>query len=101
VGSAHHLPISESRSKKREGDIWQRRYWEHTIRDISDFERHLDYIHYNPVKHGHARCPHEWAHSSFDKWVEKSVYKSDWCCSCGGRIVQPPDFQDIEFALGE
>ena len=51
---------SLSRLAHREAAVWQRRFWEHTIRDEHDFRRHLDYIHYNPVKHGLATCPHSW-----------------------------------------
>jgi putative transposase len=49
---------------KGERGIWQRRYWEHTLRDEADFARHLDYIHFNPVKHGHVAEIHEWPYSS-------------------------------------
>ena len=69
---------SESRRKRGERGIWQRRFWEHVIRDEVDYERHLDYIHYNPVKHDLARCPHEWSHSSFAKWVRQGAYDADW-----------------------
>ena len=55
-------PRSGSRRRHGERGIWQRRFWEHVIRDDGDFARHMDYIHYNPVKHGHARCPHAWPH---------------------------------------
>ena len=70
--------ISESRQRRAERGIWQRRYWEHLIHDEDDFMRHLDYIHYNPVKHGHAASPWEWRHSSFRKWVKQEVYAPDW-----------------------
>jgi len=52
--------ISASHERKGERGLWQRRYWEHTIRDESDFERHCDYIHFNPVKHGHVRVAGDW-----------------------------------------
>jgi len=83
---------SSSRIKHRDADVWQRRFWEHTIRDQDDLNRHLDYIHYNPVKHGLAACPHEWGASSFAKWTGQGSYAADWCCRCDGRSVQPPDF---------
>jgi putative transposase len=83
---------SESRIKHRDADIWQRRFWEHTIRDQDDLNRHLDYIHYNPVKHGLTMCPHAWPTSSFDKWVANARYDRDWCCQCNGRTIDPPDF---------
>ena len=73
--------ISPSRARKGERGIWQRRLWEHTIRDEADYGRHLDYIHYNPVKHGHASSPSEWAYSSFANCVKRGWYPSDWAAS--------------------
>jgi len=70
--------ISESMRRKKEKGIWQRRFWEHVIRDQADFNRHCDYIHYNPVKHGLVHSPLEWKHSSFKKFVEKGLYSQDW-----------------------
>jgi len=90
-----------SRLKHRESDIWQRRFIDHVIRDDDDFEEHLNYIHYNPVKHGLVACPHLWPFSSFGLWVKKNVYPADWCCSCGGKIVTPPKFGDIAGHIGE
>jgi len=76
------LPATEGRSasrlRKRERGVWQRRYWEHVIRNEADLERHLDYIHYNPVKHGHAPSPAAWPHSSFRKFVARGWYDADW-----------------------
>jgi putative transposase len=71
-------PISPSRRNKGERGIWQRRYWEHTLRDELDFVRHADYIHFNPVRHGHVRSVAEWPHSSFHRMVELGRYASDW-----------------------
>jgi putative transposase len=85
-------PPSQSRIKHRDASIWQRRFWEHTIRDQDDLNRHLDYIHYNPVKHGLATCPHAWPASSFAKWVAKGHYKPNWCCQCKVATIQAPDF---------
>lgn len=83
-------PLNASRQKHREGSVWQRRFWEHTIRDEDDFASHLDYIHYNPVKHELASCPHIWPYSSFADWVDRGYYDLDWCCCCGGRVVRAP-----------
>jgi putative transposase len=69
---------SESRGRKAERGIWQRRYWEHTIRDECDFERHCDYIHFNPVKHGYAHAAREWPHSSFHRFAKQGIYAADW-----------------------
>ncbi len=71
-------PISASRAGKGERGIWQRRYWEHTIRDERDFERHIDYIHINPVKHGLVKRVCDWAPSSFHRFVKLGIYPPDW-----------------------
>ena len=63
--------------KKKKG-IWQRRFWEHRIRDEADLETHLDYIHFNPVKHGHCDRVIDWPHSTFHRWVAKGHYPADW-----------------------
>ena len=57
---------------------WQPRYWEHQIRDEADFAQHVDYIHYNPVKHGLAAWAMDWPHSSFRRHVEAGIYPADW-----------------------
>jgi len=93
--------VSKSRVKHRESEVWQRRFWEHTIRDDDDFKGHLDYVHYNPVKHGLARCPHEWPYSSFNKWVRLGEYDGNWCCRCGDRTFKVPDFSKIQDIAGE
>lgn len=58
--------------------FWQKGFWDHLIRDERDFERHLDYIHYNPVKHGLVTKPEDWPHSSFASWKQKGVYPERW-----------------------
>lgn len=93
--------VSNSRRKHRESDVWQRRFWEHTVRDEKDMKLHLDYIHYNPVKHGWVSCPHLWPHSSFHQWVKKKAYPENWCCMCHGESAQMPDFTNIADAVGE
>lgn len=79
--------VSESRTTRREGSIWQRRFWEHTIRDESDLRRHIDYIHYNPVKHGYAAKPADWPYSTFHRFVRNGVYPKDWASSDEGGIT--------------
>lgn len=69
---------SRSRAGKGERAVWQRRYWEHTIRDERDFQAHLDYIHINPVKHGLVSAPRDWPHSTFAEWVARGVYETRW-----------------------
>ena len=71
---------SESRVKRGERGIWQRRYWEHLIRDNRDFERHIDYIHWNPVKHLWVDRARDWPYSSFHLYVRRGVYPADWAC---------------------
>ncbi len=73
--------ISDTRNKRNEGDVWQRRFWEHQIRDEKDWQNHMDYIHYNPVKHGYVSQPSQWPYSSFGKWVRNGVYEMNWGAS--------------------
>lgn len=76
------------RIKKGERGVWQRRFWEHTLRDLHDVERHVDYIHYNPVKHGYVSRVVEWPYSSFHRSVSRGEYPADWAgdapCEGGG-----------------
>lgn len=76
------LPKTEYRSKARlkrnERGIWQRRFWEHTIWNDADYAAHMDYIHYNPVKHGWVQTVKEWPYSSFHHLVKKDIYPIDW-----------------------
>lgn len=65
-------------AKRQEQAIWQHRYWEHMLRDEKDFERHVEYIHYNPVKHGHATSPFAWPYSSFRRFVDAGIYDANW-----------------------
>ncbi|WP_273205158.1 REP-associated tyrosine transposase [Marinobacter subterrani] len=66
------LPTCENRS------LWQKRFWEHTIRDGRDFERHVDYIHFNPVKHGYVARASDWPYSSFHRFVREGILPVDW-----------------------
>ena len=66
--------VSDSKLKKREKGIWQRRFWEHCIRNEEDWRRHIDYIHFNPVKHGYVSNPQDWPYSSFNQAVDKGWY---------------------------
>jgi putative transposase len=72
--------IRTSRQKKRERGIWQRRYWEHQIRDEDDLARHADYIHYNPVRHGWVARAEDWPHSTFYEYVKRGMLSPDWGC---------------------
>jgi putative transposase len=77
-------PRSPSKVLKREKGVWQRRYWEHTIRDDADLARHVDYIHFNPVKHGLVTRVADWPHSSFHRFVERGWLVADW----GGDVKE-------------
>ena len=79
--------LSTRRIAKGERGIWQRRFWEHTIRDDEDYARHMDYIHYNPVKHGHARRVADWPFSTFHRCVERGIYAPDWGASDDVRAL--------------
>jgi putative transposase len=69
---------SASKVAKRDKGIWQRRYWEHMIRDEGDLERHVNYIHFNPVKHGLVKRVVNWPHSSFHRDVANGLLSADW-----------------------
>ncbi len=70
--------ISDSRRKRGERGIWQRRFWEHLNRDDRDYQRHIDYIHWNPVKHGWTQRVADWPYSSFHAYVRRGFYPPDW-----------------------
>jgi putative transposase len=78
--TAEHL--SSIRLARGERGIWQRRFWEHTIRDEADYAAHVDYVHINPIKHGHVKRVADWPYSSFHRAVEQGIYAEDW----GGDI---------------
>jgi putative transposase len=69
---------SASRLKHRDGGVWQRRYWEHRIRDEKDYQNHVDYIHYNPVKHGLVEVVVDWPYSTFHRDLKAGVYPVGW-----------------------
>jgi len=74
--------ISPNRHKRGERGIWQRRFWEHLIRDEADYLAHMDYIHINPLKHGLVKCVVDWPYSTFHKLVQQNIYEPNWA---GGR----------------
>ena len=90
-----------SRQRHGESEVWQRRFWEHTIRDEKDLENHFHYLHFNPVKHGLCDCPHQWKASSFDHWVKKNVYEPQWCCCCDHQKVVTPYPAELDLSVGE
>ncbi|MGL5407242.1 MAG: REP-associated tyrosine transposase, partial [Shewanella sp.] len=84
------LPVNERRSQTRlrhgERGIWQRHYWEHLIRDEQDYRRHMDYVHINPLKHGHVTRVADWPYSTFHRYVASGIYPPDWCGSVDGVL---------------
>jgi putative transposase len=76
------LPVDEHRSlvrfRRGERGIWQRRYWEHLVRDEDDFRRHVDYVHINPLKHGLVQQVKDWPYSSFHRDVRVGLYPAEW-----------------------
>lgn len=79
---ARELPktewLSSVRYRKGERGIWQRRFWEHTIRNDEDYATHMNYLHYNPVKHGYVESVNDWLYSTFHSLVRKEVYPRGW-----------------------
>ncbi|MBU2359913.1 MAG: transposase [Alphaproteobacteria bacterium] len=84
-GSKYFRPdfLTQRRSSKQCGTLWQHRFWEHLIRDDQDFRQHMDYLHANPVKHGLVGSIADWPWSSFHRWVERGVYPADWAGTSG------------------
>jgi putative transposase len=78
AGASGAEATTRSMKTRRELGFWQRRFWEHLIRDDDDYARHMDYIHFNPVKHGYAKSPVDWPYSSFRKCVAQGIYPLDW-----------------------
>lgn len=70
--------VTASRMRNRRRGIWQPRFWEHALRDERDYQNHLDYLHFNPVKRGLVNNVAEWPYSSFHHWVKRGVYAADW-----------------------
>ena len=75
--------LSTSRTLRRERGIWQRRFYEHIIRDERDLQNHVDYVHINPVKHGYADRVQDWPHSSFHQYVREGKLPINWA---GGGV---------------
>lgn len=82
TGFSRNIPkneyLSDSRRSKGERGIWQRRYWEHLIRNDLDTERHMDYIHFNPVKHGYVARASDWKYSSVHRYIKSGIVPPDW-----------------------
>jgi putative transposase len=94
AGGGAEQPVSAARQRHRRRGVLQRKFWEHCIRDDRDLHRHLDYLHYNPVKHGYVPCARDWPWSSFHRYVRAGVYTEDWGCA-------ELDFSDLADGFGE
>jgi len=90
TGFSRHInkgePRTLSRKSKKERGIWQRRYWEHLIQDQQDYNNHIEYIHYNPVKHGYVRCASAWQYSSIHRYIKDGIIEKNW-----GIGIDPAD----------
>lgn len=81
--------------------LWQRGYWERTVRDESELAGLVEYVHYNPVKHRVASCPHAWPFSSFHRYVRAGAVAQDWACSCDGDSRDRPYDDLLSPLVGE
>ena len=90
-GFSKALPIIERRSEVRiargERGIWQRRFWEHMIRDDEDYAAHIDYCHINPMKHGLVKRVADWPYSTFHRYVKEGLYPQDWATAANIGFV--------------
>jgi putative transposase len=93
-GKTGFLPATNgSRNRRGESTLWQRRFWEHQIRDEFDYRRHMDYVHWNPVKHGHVTRVVDWPYSTFHRWLRQGAYVADWggaCADAEGNVFGEP-----------
>jgi putative transposase len=89
-------PVTDGRRRDGRRGVLQPKYWEHTIRDEHDLERHVEYIHFNPVRHGLAACPRDWPYSSFHRWVRAGDYPADWGCGASGHPPRQFAFDDLD-----
>ena len=80
-----------NRNARGECDLWQRRFWEHTIRDELDMENHINYVHINPVKHGYVTRAVDWPHSSIHRYIKAGWMTPDWGV----------DIDDYKMSFGE
>ncbi|MCX7103307.1 MAG: transposase [Methylobacter sp.] len=88
----YKTPPSKAQKHKRAQTVWQPRFWEHQIRDERDYEKHCDYIHWNPVKHGLVSCVRDWPYSSFHRFVGLEIYSPDWGAADDGIDFSCDDY---------
>jgi len=95
AGFSKSLPrtewLSAVRRRRGERGLWQRRFWEHLIKDEADYRAHMDYVHINPVKHGLVRRVADWPYSTFHRLVAQDMYPLDWAGSDGAEALGYPD----------
>ncbi len=82
------LNFKKLRDIKTPVKIWQKRFWDHIIRDERDLNNHFDYIHWNPVRHGYVGSPRGWQHSTYLHWLERGYYESAWGCEGEPRNIR-------------
>jgi len=92
VRGGTEVPLSLSRLQQKERGVWQRRYWEHTVSDEEDLKRCVDYVHWNPKKHGYVANVRDWPWSSFHRYVGLGEYTHDW-----GAKDPAPDYNAPEW----
>jgi putative transposase len=73
--------VNVAKDSRGEYKLWQKRYWEHTIRDDQDFEAHVNYVHINPVKHGYVARAIDWPHSTIHRYIKNGILPKDWACA--------------------
>ena len=95
-GGRLHRPdlLTVRRAQRKQSTLWQHRYWEHLIRDEQDYRQHVDYIHWNPVKHGHVQRARYWPCSTFHRHVMEGIYSIDWGIDVS--IANEGDFGELE-----
>jgi putative transposase len=93
--------VSTSRRKHRESNVWQRRFYEHTISNDVDLCQHLNYLHFNPVKHGLVKCVHQWQYSSFHRAVRRGEYQESWGCQCDNSHLSSDITNLMNLEIGE
>ncbi len=86
AAGGEEAPVTPEQRRRGHRGVWQRRYWERLIRDDEELKGLMDYIHYNPVKHGHVRRPADWQWSSFHRWVEAGEYEPEWGSAAAPRL---------------
>lgn len=89
--AGHEEQVTSSQAERGHRGIWQRRFWEHTIRDEQDMENHFDYIHFNPVKHAYVSRLCDWPHSTYHRFARLGHYSPTWGSEC------PPHIKDFDW----